>query len=208
VCFLNVWQYREENAMKSPIQIFVACAVLLATATVAAQVYKWVDKDGRIQYSDQPAPPDAKEVKTAPKRAATKAAPGAPAGTAAATAPATTPATTPAKDAPKDATKDATKENKDAKAPPAPPKTLAEANKQSEDRRKAEAEAAKKADDEARRAKQNQERCDSAKSYVTELESGRPIATTKNGERTLVSDEERAKEVARARTAMSESCKK
>ncbi len=45
--------------MKSPIQLFIAIAILLATATVAAQVYKWVDKDGQVQYSDTPPPPGA-----------------------------------------------------------------------------------------------------------------------------------------------------
>ena len=45
--------------MKSPIQLFIAIAILLATATVAAQVYKWVDKDGKVQYSDTPPPADA-----------------------------------------------------------------------------------------------------------------------------------------------------
>lgn len=187
--------------MKSPIQIFIAIAILLATATVAAQVYKWVDKDGRVQYSDQPPPADAKEVKSAPKRAT-------PPGTPATPTPATnaTNTTTPAKDA---------KDTKDAKAapgkepPPAPPKNLAEANKQSADRRKAEAEAAKKAEDEARVAKSEHERCDAAKRYLAELETGRPIATSNaRGEREMVSDEERARQVNRAREAMSQSCKK
>ncbi len=48
--------------MKSPIRLFVAAAVLLATATVAAQVYKWVDKDGKVQYSDTPPPPSASKA--------------------------------------------------------------------------------------------------------------------------------------------------
>jgi Domain of unknown function (DUF4124) len=57
--------------MKSPIQFFAAIAILLATATVAAQVYKWVDKDGKVQYSDTPPPPgatkaEAKKVETGP----------------------------------------------------------------------------------------------------------------------------------------------
>ena len=57
--------------MKSPIQLFIAIAILLATATVAAQVYKWVDKDGKVQYSDQAPPPgatktEAKKVETSP----------------------------------------------------------------------------------------------------------------------------------------------
>lgn len=61
--------------MKSPVQLFIAVAILLATATVAAQVYKWVDKDGKIQYSDTPPPTnatktEAKKVDTSPAAAA------------------------------------------------------------------------------------------------------------------------------------------
>ena len=57
--------------MKSPVQLFIAAAILLATATVAAQVYKWVDKDGKVQYTDTPPPPsvtksEAKKVDTSP----------------------------------------------------------------------------------------------------------------------------------------------
>jgi hypothetical protein len=65
--------------MKSPVQLFSAVAILLATATVAAQVYKWVDKDGKVQYSDSPPPAtatksEAKKV-DAPPAAASAAAP-------------------------------------------------------------------------------------------------------------------------------------
>ncbi len=48
--------------MKSPIQFFIAIAILLATATVAAQVYKWVDKDGKVQYTDTPPPANASKA--------------------------------------------------------------------------------------------------------------------------------------------------
>lgn len=48
--------------MKSPIQFFIAVAILLATATVAAQVYKWVDKDGQVQFTDTPPPPGASKA--------------------------------------------------------------------------------------------------------------------------------------------------
>lgn len=62
--------------MKSPIQLFIAIAILLATATVAAQVYKWVDKDGQVQYSDAPPPAgsskaEAKKVETSAPVAST-----------------------------------------------------------------------------------------------------------------------------------------
>lgn len=66
--------------MKSPVQLFIAVAILLATATVAAQVYKWVDKDGKVQYSDTPPPAsatksEAKKVDTSPAAAAIGAPP-------------------------------------------------------------------------------------------------------------------------------------
>lgn len=64
--------------MKSPVQLFIAVAILLATATVAAQVYKWVDKDGKMQYSDTPPPAsatktEAKKIDTSPAAAAVAA---------------------------------------------------------------------------------------------------------------------------------------
>ena len=66
--------------MKSPVQLFIAVAILLATATVAAQVYKWVDKDGKVQYSDTPPPAsatkaEAKKVETSPAAASTSPTP-------------------------------------------------------------------------------------------------------------------------------------
>jgi len=36
--------------MKSPVQLFAALAIFLATATVAAQVFKWIDKDGKVNF--------------------------------------------------------------------------------------------------------------------------------------------------------------
>jgi hypothetical protein len=66
--------------MKSPIQLFIAMAILLATATVAAQVYKWVDKEGHVQYTDAPPPTgaskaEAKKVETGASAASTSATP-------------------------------------------------------------------------------------------------------------------------------------
>lgn len=39
----------------------LVATILLAllSLTVGAQVYRWVDKDGKVQYSDQPPPPGA-----------------------------------------------------------------------------------------------------------------------------------------------------
>jgi len=64
----------KEQIMKSPVQLFVAIAVLLATATVAAQVYKWVDKDGQVQYAAKVEPKKIANA-SASTSAATTAAP-------------------------------------------------------------------------------------------------------------------------------------
>lgn len=37
----------------------VTVIVLLLSTSTYAQIYKWVDKNGKIQYTDQPPPPDA-----------------------------------------------------------------------------------------------------------------------------------------------------
>ena len=63
--------------MKSPVQLFIAMAILLATATVAAQVYKWVDKDGKVQYTDTPPPASATKTEAKKLDAAPAAAPAA-----------------------------------------------------------------------------------------------------------------------------------
>jgi hypothetical protein len=54
----------------------LAAAALLAAAPAAATMYKWVDKSGRVVYSDQPPPPDVKAeiVKPPPPPANTGAA--------------------------------------------------------------------------------------------------------------------------------------
>ena len=61
--------------MKSPVQLFIAIAILLATATVAAQVYKWVDKEGKVQYTDTPPPASATKAEAKKLDAAPVAAP-------------------------------------------------------------------------------------------------------------------------------------
>jgi hypothetical protein len=171
--------------MKSPIQLFVAIAVLLATATVTAQVYKWVDKDGKVQYSDTPPPADAK---ASPKKVELKSA----------AAPAGAPPPASGKDAGKDA----------AKSAPGKPLTLEERNKEYDKRRAEQLDAAKKAAEQARLDKTNEERCKGATRYLRDLETGRPINTTDDsGDRKLLDDNARASEMTKARAAMTESCK-
>lgn len=62
----------------------LVATILLAllSLTVGAQVYRWVDKDGKVQYSDQPPPPGTGKAEVTRINAAT------PSGSAASTAPA------------------------------------------------------------------------------------------------------------------------
>lgn len=167
--------------MKSPVQIFVAIAVLLATATVAAQVYKWVDKDGQVQYTDTPPPPGAAKVE-AKKINSTVATPTSPSAAAIGAKPADV------AQSPKDKAKDAAKE--------------------AEKRKTDASNVAKKDEETQRNAKANEERCKAATSNLREYESGRQIARTNdNGERVILGDDERAAEAAKMRLAMTETCK-
>lgn len=179
--------------MKTPLRFFIAIAILLAAATVTAQVYIWTDKDGKVNYSDIPPPADAKGA--APKKLDTRSAAGPGVTPPAKAAPAN------AKDAPKDA-----KASKDA--PKEGPKTLADRTKDFDKRRADEAEAAKKAADVERVAKANEARCSAATRSLRDFESGRPIASTDDkGERVILDDAARNNEMSRVRSIMKESCK-
>jgi glutaredoxin len=48
--------------MKARIPVLICLAAAFAASLAQAQstVYRWVDKDGKVQYSDSPPPPDAK----------------------------------------------------------------------------------------------------------------------------------------------------
>jgi Domain of unknown function (DUF4124) len=162
--------------MKSPVRIFMALAILLATATVTAQVYKWIDKDGRVQYTDTP--PPASATKTEAKKLAAPPSPTAGSTSSAASAAA------------------------------APAKSLQERSKEFDKRRTETAEKAKKDEETEKVAKQNQERCKEANRYLSSLESGAPLVRNNDkGERTIMTDAERASETARAKAAATESCK-
>ena len=45
-------------------KIVLLLAALVALGANAQSVYRWVDKDGKVQYSDVPPPPDVKNVQT------------------------------------------------------------------------------------------------------------------------------------------------
>jgi glutaredoxin len=43
-------------------KLAIAVAAMLVAATAGAQMYRWVDKDGKVQYTDTPPPASAKSV--------------------------------------------------------------------------------------------------------------------------------------------------
>jgi Domain of unknown function (DUF4124) len=162
--------------MKSPVQLFAAVAIFLATATVAAQVFKWIDKDGKVNFTDTPPPAEA--VKGEAKKIVTPSA--VPSPQAAPSKLATPPST----------------------------KTGADQAKDAERKKTDLAEKAKKDEAADKIAKQNEERCKEAKRYLTTLESGAPIKQSNDaGQAVFMTDEARASESARAKSAVTESCK-
>lgn len=176
--------------MKSPLPIIIAIAALLANAPVNAQVYKCVDKDGKVQYSDIPPPADAKCA--ASKKIDTRVS-----SSPLDLPPATSKAATDAKIG-----KDGKPAAKDGS------KTLADKAKDFDKRRADEAEAAKKSAETERVAKANKARCTEATNFLRDIESGRPIASSDDkGERVILDDAARNVQMERARTAMTESCK-
>ncbi len=42
--------------------LFAAALALMLTSATAQTLYRWVDKDGKVQYTDMPPPADAKDV--------------------------------------------------------------------------------------------------------------------------------------------------
>jgi hypothetical protein len=58
---------------------FCLLTLTLCAMTAHAEVYKWVDQDGKVQYSDQPPPPGASKANPQTLSGASTASAGAPA---------------------------------------------------------------------------------------------------------------------------------
>ena len=160
-------------------RLSVALGVALCVALPAsAQMYKWVDSDGKVQYSDKPPPSNIKTEKLRePARAAS------------------TPAASDAKGGtPKDAAK-------------AGPKTAAEQEqafrKRQLDTTKAQDEEARKQAEGRDRA----ENCKRAKAALAILEiGGRQMRIDEKGERVFLDDQQIVQETDRARQEAAAAC--
>lgn len=156
----------------------LAAALLLVTAAAQAQ-WKWRDDRGQIHVSDLPPPRTVpdNDVLQRPELAFHRPAPSAPAASAAAAASAARPAGV-----------DSELEAK---------KRLAEQQK-----------AAKEKAEQDKLAALRRDNCNRARDQLTTLQSGQRIARVKaDGEREIMSDQQRAAEVARARALMASDCR-
>jgi flagellar motility protein MotE (MotC chaperone) len=157
-------------------------AMLIAAGGAGAQMYKWVDKDGKVRYSDTPPPAG---VKTS----TVKAPPAAPAAAAA-------PAAKDGKDA------------KDAKGAKKGPLTPAEQEQEYRKRRAEADKAAEKAAADQKELATKKADCERAREYLRTLESGQRVTRTNaQGERVFLDESQVAAEAASARQAAQTACK-
>lgn len=172
-----------------------AAAVLAVLAMSAAHAqWGWTDSKGNRQFSDQPPPPDV------PEKAIFKRPPGTTIGQ---------PNYTSVKLGDDDLKKAAAAAAANAASAPAaaaskPKDPNEEFKKRQEEKAKAEAEAQKVAQDNAKR---NAE-CERAKGYLRSLQDGTRIARTDaQGNRTFLDDAERAREMQRLQSDVASKCK-
>lgn len=162
----------------------LALLALLTALPVAAQIYSWKDKDGKIHYSDTPPPTG--EIKTLQR-----------------------PSRTPPPVQPSEASGDnaATANKPGTAAEPAKPKTLAERELEFRQRRAAEAEAQAKAEKEAAEAADRQRACEQARNQLAALNSGQRVSRfNAAGERVVLDDAARNAEIAQTQRMIDQAC--
>ncbi|MFO1339504.1 MAG: DUF4124 domain-containing protein [Burkholderiaceae bacterium] len=172
--------------MKSTVSSFARLGLLAmalalgSTAVLAGSIWKWRDKDGRVQVSDRPPPVDVpdKDILQRPTGAR---------------APMPAPAATAASDAGGDVV---------VRGDPA-----LEAKRTKAEAEKAAAEKAKKDADKAKRDHARLETCQRARNQLAALEGGQRMARVNDkGEREVLDDAGREAEIARTREIANSSC--
>ncbi len=94
-------------------------------------------------------------------------------------------------------------------APATPQKSLSDRDADFRKRQMEQQEAAKKSEEKSQQTADQKQNCESARSYLTGLQSGNRIGKTdpKTGERVFLEDSERSAETARAQRAVDTNCK-
>lgn len=161
---------------------FAALLAALSLGSTASAQYIWVNESGVKQYSDMPPPASVSKSRILKE-------PGAAARTA----------------APADTPENGKLENSATKAKA--PMSTAEKNADFNRRRAEQAEKEKKAEQQAKLAADKAKNCERAREYHQTLASGERLARVdKNGERALLSDEQRARELQDVKRVMAD-CK-
>lgn len=158
----------------------LVAGILVSSAAMAQAKYVWIDAQGVKQFSDTPPPGDIpdKNIIKQPRRAAQLA-------------PAKDAAPTTGDAAPADSAK------------PAP--TIADKEADYKKRKAEQAEKDKKAADEARQKQLKADNCEMAKRNLAALNSGARMQTTdKDGQRSFMTDDQRAQETARAQQVVND----
>ena len=161
----------------------LSCAAIFAglamTSIANAQVNKCVDANGKTIYSQAPCLANTKSSNIQTKPVAPSAA----------------------------VSPDGKTDTK-AAAKSSTPRTAAELEQEFRKRRTEQDEAAKKSQDKLAEAKTREENCKASRNQLANLESGaRQARIDDSGERTFLNDEQIAREVERARTAVQNWCK-
>ena len=167
---------------------FFAGLLILAASNAAFAQYAWIDDKGNKQYSDMPPPANISEKNILKAPGKTTRLPA---------ASATMSDENSVADKEGDSKSDATT-NKEKTA-----MTTAEKNADFKKRQAEQAEKEKKAADEEKRQADKKKNCANIRQYQTSLEGGDRIAQTNaKGERVLMSDEQRGKEIKENRQNM------
>jgi hypothetical protein len=161
-------------------RLSVALGLALCMALQAsAQMYKWVDSDGKVQYSDKPPAGNVKAEKLRVPATRAAGAPAAKEGSAA---------------APKEAVK-------------SEPKTAAEQERAFRKRQVDAAKAQEEEANKQAAARDKAENCKRAKAALANLAlGGRQVRMDEKGERVFLDDEQIARETARAREDVAAAC--
>lgn len=179
--------------MKKMMPAMLLAFLVAATIQPAAAQYVWLNEKGVKQYSDMPPPtsvPRSRMLKSPNVVAA-------PAANELAVPPVAEPA----------AAASSTAASASAATKRTAPLTTAERNADYTKRKMDEAEQAKKSADASKLAADKKTNCERARSYSRSLEDGTRIASTdKNGERSYLTDEQRAQEVRNAQRVIAD-CK-
>jgi hypothetical protein len=170
-------------AMKSTCLKATAFALLLGLGALPAHAqYVWLNEQGVKQFSDQPPPSSVPKNRILKNPGMPTPPPSSSYGAASASAAASAP--------------DAAKAPEKDKGP----MTTAEREAEYRKRKAEQAEKEKKAADEAKVAANKTAHCEGARAYIRSLESGERVSKTEtDGAKTILGDEQRAKELREAK---------